>query len=96
MHRTFKAVITAAALAIACVAQAAQDPLLALLEDSKASGKGVSLFVNGQSIPAVVVSVDERYVTARSQAQGTIVIRLDRIDGAAGFVGQPATAPKKP
>ena len=96
MHRTFNALIATVALTLTGAAHAAQDPLLALLEDSKTSGKGLSLFVNGQSIPAVVVSVDERYVTARSQAQGTIVIRLDRIDGAAGFVGQPATAPKKP
>ena len=66
---------------------AAQDPLLTLLEESKASGRGVNLFVNGQSIAAVVVSVDERHVVAKSQAQGKIVIRIDRIDGAAGFVG---------
>ena len=96
MHALTKALVAAFAIAAAGSALAAPDPLLAVLEDSKASGKGVSLFVNGQAIPAVVVAIDERYVTARSQAQGTIVIRLDRIDGAAGFVGPAAAAPRKP
>lgn len=96
MHRSIPALVAAFAVTLSGSALAAADPLVSLLEDSKASGKGVSLFVNGQSIAAVVVSVDERYVTARSQAQGTIVIRLDRIDGAAGFVGQAAAASKKP
>jgi len=43
--------------------------------------------VNGQSIPGVVVSVDDQYVVAKSQGQGTIVIRIDRIDAVGGFVG---------
>lgn len=64
----------------------ANDALRTLLEDSKASGKGVNLYVNGQTIPAVVVAVDDRYVLARSQSQGAIVIRLERLDGASGFV----------
>ncbi|MBL0148125.1 MAG: hypothetical protein IPP87_05085 [Ideonella sp.] len=79
-----------AALALSCAAHAQVDPLRAALEDSKASGKGLTIFVNGQSIPAVVVSVDDRYVVARSQAQGSIVIRLDRIDGVAGFIATKA------
>ncbi len=77
----------AAALAVSAAA-AAGDPLRAALEESRDSGKGVSLYVNGQSIPAVVVSVDDRYVVARSQAQGKIVVRLERIDGVAGFIGE--------
>jgi hypothetical protein len=96
MRKLLKVFIAAIAAAAAGAAIAAQDPLLAVLEDSKASGRGVNIYVSGQSIPAVVVSVDDRFVTARSQAQGTIVIRLERIDAAAGFVGQPAAAPKKP
>ncbi len=70
-------------------ALAAPDPLLLAFEESKAAGKGLSFLVNGQSVAGVVVSFDERFVVARSQAQGTIVIRLDRIDGVAGFVSQP-------
>jgi hypothetical protein len=96
MNRLIQAAMTAIVISTASTALAAPDPLLAVLEDSKASGKGLSLFVNGQAIPAVVVAIDERFVTARSQAQGTIVIRLDRIDGAAGFVGPAAAAPRKP
>lgn len=70
-------------------AVAAPDPLTAVLEESKATGKGLNLYVNGQAIPAVVVSVDNHFVVARSQAQGTLVLRLERIDGAAGFVALP-------
>lgn len=79
-----------AATLISSIAFAATDPLLAALEESKASGKGLSFHVNGQAIAGVVVSVDERFVVARSMAQGTIVIRLDRIDAVAGFVVLPA------
>ncbi len=65
------------------------DPLRAALEESRATGKGLSLYVNGVAIPGVVVSVDNGFVVARSQSQGTIVVRLERIDAVAGFVGQP-------
>lgn len=67
------------------------DPLRSALEDSKASGKGLTIFVNGVSVPGVIVSIGEKYVTARSVAQGNIVIRLDRIDGVAGFPGERKT-----
>lgn len=68
---------------------AAQDTLTKALEESKASGRGLTFYVNGQAIPGVVVSVEERYLVARSQAQGVIIIRLDRLDGVAGFLSQP-------
>ncbi|HRH81520.1 MAG TPA: hypothetical protein PLW81_10795 [Thiobacillaceae bacterium] len=84
------------ALAGANMAQAGQDPLLTAMEESRASGKGLTFFVNGQAIPGLVVSVDDRHVIARSQAQGTIVIRLDRIDGVAGFIPVPTTERKAP
>jgi len=64
------------------------DPLRAALEESRATGKGLSLYVNGVAIPGVVVSVDNGFVIARSQSQGSIVVRLERIDAVAGFVGQ--------
>lgn len=83
-----RAFFLASWIAATC-AHAASDPLTAVLEESRATGKGLSLYVNGQAIPAVVVSVGDGWVVARSQAQGTIVVRLDRIDGAAGFVGLP-------
>ena len=82
--------VLALATCLCSAAFAASDPLLTALEESKINGKGLSIYVNGQSIPGVVVSVDDRFVVARSQAQGTIVIRLDRIDAVAGFVVLPA------
>lgn len=79
------------ALALAGTAFAADNnagPLRAALEQSKATGKGVTMHVKGAAIAGVVVSVDEKYVVARSQAQGTIVVRLDRIDAVSGFIGE--------
>lgn len=70
-------------------AAALADPLQGVLADSKASGKGLTFYVNGQAVAGVVVSVDEKYVVARSTANGTIVIRLDRLDGVAGHVALP-------
>jgi len=87
---TLRATFLSLFLASLSASAFAADPLRTALEDSKASGKGLSLYVNGQAIPGVVVSVDDKYVVAKSQAQGTIVIKLEKIDGVAGFVGQPA------
>ena len=44
--------------------------------------------LSGQQIAGVVVSVTEKFVLAKNQAQGNIVIRIDRIDGVAGFVSE--------
>lgn len=71
-------------------AAALAEPLQNVLADSKATGKGLTFYVNGQAVPGVVVSVDDKYVVARSTANGTIVIRLDRLDGVAGHVALPA------
>lgn len=76
-------------LATAAFAGESHDPLRAALEESRVTGKGLSLYVNGVAIPGVVVSVDNGFVVARSQSQGTIVVRLERIDAVAGFVGEP-------
>ena len=64
---------------------AEKDPLRAVLLESKEKNRGVAIHANGVSINAVVVSVDERYVVARSQQSSRIVIRLDRIDGVSAF-----------
>ena len=39
--------------------------------------------LSGRTINAVVVAVDDRYVTAKNRESSRIVIRLDRIDGVA-------------
>jgi len=92
--RNFRRLLNLAVVALAIHAAptvaADADPLLAALEASKTSGKGVTLFVNGQAIPGVVVSVDDKYVVARSTASGTIVVRRERIDGVAGHLDAPA------
>ncbi|MBS1190510.1 MAG: hypothetical protein H6R10_2302 [Rhodocyclaceae bacterium] len=74
----------------ASAAWAVDDTLMNALESSKASGRGLTFYANGQAIPGVVVAIEDRYLVARSQAQGTIIIRLDRIDGVAGFINPPA------
>jgi hypothetical protein len=75
-------------LAGAAFAAGEGDALRAALEDSKASQKGLTFYVGGASIPGVVVSIGEKYVIAKSQAQGIIVIKLEKIDAVAGFVGE--------
>lgn len=65
------------------------DLLRAALEDSRASGKGLNFYVNGQAIAGVVIAIEDGYVVAKSQAAGTIVIKLERIDGVAGFIAPP-------
>ena len=56
-----------------------------MLPAGKEKTRGAAIHANGVSINAVVVSVDERYVVARSQQSSRIVIRLDRIDGVSAF-----------
>jgi hypothetical protein len=57
------------------------DPLRTILHESKEKNRGVTLHVKGNNIGMVVTTVDEQYVTGRSQTASRIVIRLDRIDG---------------
>jgi hypothetical protein len=88
-------IVAAAALAAAAIGAAlavdtppadASDALRAALAESKSSGKGLTFYVRGASIPGVVTDVGPRYVTAKSQAQGHIVIRIDSIDALAGHI----------
>jgi hypothetical protein len=48
--------------------------------ESKDKGRGVKIYTGGNTIEVLVVSVDDKYVTAKSQQSSKIVIRLDRID----------------
>lgn len=84
--RTLIAALAAVTLVAGSAVAAEADPLQAALAESKAAGKGLTFYVNGQAIAGVVVSVDDKYLIARSTASGTIVIRLDRLDGVAGHV----------
>lgn len=59
------------------------QPILELLEASRASGKGVTLYLAGQAIGGVVTKLGEHTVELKNREFGRIVVRLDRIDGAA-------------
>ena len=57
------------------------------LDAARQSQRGITLYVNGQTIGGAVVRVDTStapgWVELRNQQHGRIVVRLDRIDGAA-------------
>jgi hypothetical protein len=90
-HRTLAALFLAISMTFPAVAadpvpakgSADPDTLRSVLLESKDKNRGVAIYVNGTTVNAVVVSVDDRYVTGRSQQSSRIVIRLDRIDGVA-------------
>jgi GTP cyclohydrolase III len=75
-------------LMMSSATQAGQEvePLLQMLEQSRAQQKGLTFYIGGQQVPGVVLRVTEKHVVARNQSQGTVVLRLDRIDGVAGHV----------
>ena len=59
------------------------DALRAALAESKATGKGLTFYVRGATVPGLVVSLDDKFVTAKNQA-GLVVVRIDSIDAVAG------------
>jgi hypothetical protein len=67
----------------------ADDALRAALAESKATGKGLTFYVRGATVPGLVVSMDDKFVTAKNQA-GLVVVRIDSIDAVAGpITGKP-------
>lgn len=59
-------------------------PLEELLAASRDQKKGVLLFVQGQAIAGLVTKIgDDGMVEMKSQQYSRIVVRMDRIDGAA-------------
>lgn len=86
-QRLLAAAILAAAVALPALAadpsKAGDDPLKSVLMESKDKGRGVAIYTGGVTVNGVVVSVDDKYVVAKSQQSSRIVIRLDRIDGVA-------------
>lgn len=77
----FAALLASSAAVLADPPQKVDDPLRALLLESKEKNRGVNIFANGASIGCVVTELDEHYVFGRSQTTSKIIIRLDRIDG---------------
>ena len=85
--RTLAAMLAALAFAMPLHAQStsAGDELRSVLLESKDKNRGIAIHANGVTVDAVVVSVDDKYVVAKSQQSSRIVIRLDRIDGVSAF-----------
>ena len=54
-----------------------------ILTDSQNEKKGLTFYVEGQTIPGIVTKFDAKMVEARSQMHSRIVIRIDAIDAIA-------------
>ena len=89
LTRTLAALLAAVAIALPMYVQAqggaAGDELRSVLLESKEKNRGIAIYTNGVTVNAVVVSVDDKYVVAKSQQSSRIVIRLDRVDGVSAF-----------
>ena len=85
--RILAAALAAISFALPLHAQTAggADELRSVLLESKDKNRGVAIYASGVTVNAVVVSVDDKYVVAKSQQSSRIVIRLDRIDGVSAF-----------
>ena len=87
--RTLAAAFAAVSFAMPLHAQPAAggavDEMRSVLLESKEKNRGVAIYTNGVTVNGVVVSVDDKYVVAKSQQSSRIVIRLDRIDGVSAF-----------
>lgn len=79
-------VMTALGPATPAGAQARPDDALrAALEESKASGKGLTFHIKGSTIGGAVTALGDKFVTVKNQA-GIAVIRVDSIDAVAGAI----------
>ena len=90
------AILAAAAVSVAALAASSliapalaqvkpDDAMRAALEESKASGKGLTFHVRGSAVGGAVTGVGSSYVTVKNQ-QGIAVIRIDAIDAVAGAI----------
>lgn len=73
----------AAAPAIADKGPPTPEAFKELLTTSQAEKKGLTFYVKGVAIPAVVTKFDDDIVEGRSQTHDKIMIRLDRVDAIA-------------
>jgi hypothetical protein len=55
----------------------------ALLAQSQQEKFGITFYVNGQTVAAVVTDFDDQIIEGRSQAHDRILIRADQIDAMA-------------
>ncbi|MCC6490903.1 MAG: hypothetical protein IT364_25675 [Candidatus Hydrogenedentes bacterium] len=54
-----------------------------LLEASLASKRGLTFYLNGQTVVGYVTKIGERTVEVRNQQYDRVILLLDRIDGVA-------------
>jgi hypothetical protein len=65
------------------VYDALMPPFQELLEASLANKRGLTFYLNGQTVAGYVTKIAERTVEARNQQHDRIILLLDRIDGVA-------------
>lgn len=58
------------------------DSIVALLNDSLANGRGVTVVLNSNTVAMVVTEITDTAVVGRSQQHDRIVVRLDKIQAA--------------
>lgn len=73
----------AAAPVFADQAGAPPETFKELLTASQVEKRGLTFYVKGVAIPALVTKFDDKIVEGRSQTFDKIVIRLDRVDAIA-------------
>lgn len=83
--RTIASLLLLSALAHGAIAAGdppEEQPLIAVLQESKEKGRGVTLYIRGATVSAVVLGVESGFVVARNQQSSRIVVRLSSIDAA--------------
>ena len=88
MNVTVRTAIAALALALLCTGVARADLPRAfevLIALSQKEGFGLVFYVNGQTIPGIVIGAPhDGVVEVRNQQHDRILIRLDQVDAIAG------------
>ena len=86
-HKLIRQGLAAALICISAGAALANDAIKGIeqaLAQAQQEKKGVTLYVQGQTVGGGVVRIEPgQWVELRSQQYGRIIVRLDRIDGLA-------------
>ncbi|MBK9574583.1 MAG: hypothetical protein IPO43_18580 [Rhodoferax sp.] len=86
-HKLIRQGLAAALICISAGAALANDAIKGIeqaLTQAQQEKKGVTLYVQGQTVGGGVVRIEPgQWVELRSQQYGRIIVRLDRIDGLA-------------
>ncbi len=85
--QTLRKLAGAGLLLVACGAASASDAgrgIEQLLSTAQQDKRGVTLYVNGQTVAGAVLRIEPgQWVELKSQQANRIIVRLDRIDGVA-------------